>query len=176
MLFYINFKNILKSSEKVSAVHGENLAFPWNRKCPPVCLESAQVPLAEDGNSNSPKYEKEPKPKHFVKFVTRFSRAPLPTPRVLVLPLPLVCVYIKADQLSVCFSTGLYQETYAARGFQLAALPKQLPPSSSSWSGSTTLAAGTKNSSLVPKTLSHSLLTLPFVLPPPLSGCCSFLF
>lgn len=27
---------------------------------------------------------------------------------------PVVCVYVKANQLSVCFSTGSYQETYAA--------------------------------------------------------------
>lgn len=41
---------------------------------------------------------------------------------------PVVCVYIKANQLSVCFSTGSYQETYAACSFQMATLYKWLSP------------------------------------------------
>lgn len=154
-----------------------NLAFPQNRKSPPVCLDSAWVPLAEDTKSNTPKCEKETTPEHFVGFVTSFSRVPLPTHALLVLPLPVVCVYIKADQLSVCFSTGSYRETYAARGFQMAALPKWLPPSLSPWSGCTTLAAGTETPPLSPRRCHSPFLPFPlyFLLHCTSFCCCSFL-
>lgn len=122
------------------------------------CKGSIGFFITEDMKSNTPNCEKETKPEHFVGFVTRFSRASLPTRMVLVLPLPIVCVYIKDDQLSVCFSTGSYQETYATRSFQMAALSKQLQASSSSCSSCTTLASGTETP---PLSSWHSLVPLP---------------
>lgn len=101
-----------------------NLVFPQNRRSPPVSLDSAWVPLAEDTESNAPKCQTETKAEQVEGFVTSFSRAPLPTHAALALPLAVVCMYLTDDQLSVCFSTGSYQETHTACGFQMAALPK----------------------------------------------------
>lgn len=141
------------------------------------CKGSIGFFITEDMKSNTPNCEKETKPAHFVGFAMRFSRAPLPTRVVLVLPLPVVCVYIKDDQLSVCFSTGSYQETYATRSFQMAALSKQLQASPSSCCSCTTLAAGTETPPLSPWHCPTPFLPFPlyFLLHCTSSSCCSLL-
>lgn len=82
------------------------------------------LPEVPTNRQNTQNCERETKRENFGGFVMIFNWVPLPTCMVLALHLdsPVVCVYVKDNQLPVCFSTGSYQETDAACCFQMASL------------------------------------------------------